>query len=120
MAADKYVFVTPMYNLGFLAGLKMYIDSVCVVGKTFVYTATGPVRLLKDQGRKCLHIHSSGGFHFGKKEDHSVPYLKSIMGFMGIEDFEAIVVEGVDAIPDRAETFKVAAAERARKVAIQF
>jgi FMN-dependent NADH-azoreductase len=49
-----------------------------------------------------------------------VPYLKSIMGFMGIEDFEVIVVEGVDAIPDRAETFKVAAAKRARKVAIQF
>ncbi len=120
IAADKYVFVTPMYNLGFPAELKMYIDAVCVVGKTFVYTATGPVGLLKDQGRKCLHIHSSGGFHFGKKEDHSVPYLKSIMGFMGIDDFEAIVVEGVDAIPDRAETFKVAAAERARQVAIQF
>ena len=120
IAADKYVFVTPMYNLGFPAELKMYIDAVCVVGKTFVYTATGPVGLLKNQSRKCLHIHSNGGFHFGKEEDHSVPYLKSIMGFMGIEDFEAIVVEGVDAIPDQAEAFKVAAEERARKVAIKF
>jgi FMN-dependent NADH-azoreductase len=120
IAADKYVFVTPMFNLGFPAEFKMYIDAVCVVGKTFAYTPNGPAGLLKDQGRKCLHIHSSGGFHFGKEEDHSVPYLKSIMGFMGIEDFEVIVVEGVDAIPDRAETFKAAAAERARKVAIQF
>jgi len=120
IAADKYVFVTPMFNLGFPAELKMYIDAVCVVGKTFTYTPTGPVGLLKNQGRKCLHIHSNGGFHYGKAEDHSVPYLKSIMGFMGIEDFEAVVVEGVDAVPDQAEEFKVAAGHRARKLASQF
>jgi len=98
----------------------MYIDAVCVVGKTFTYTPTGPVGLLKDQGRKCLHIHSSGGFHFGKDEDHSVPYLKSIMGFMGIYDFKAIVVEGVDAIPDRAGEFKEFAIEKARNMAVKF
>ena len=34
IAADKYVFVTPMFNLGFPAEFKMYIDAVCVVGKT--------------------------------------------------------------------------------------
>ena len=120
IAAGKYVFVTPMFNLGFPAEFKMYIDAVCVVGKTFTYTPTGPVGLLKGQGRKCLHIHSSGGFHFGKEEDHSVPYLKSIMGFMGIDDFEAIVVEGIDAIPDWAEAFKSAAVEKARNAAVQF
>jgi len=120
MAADKYVIVTPMFNLGFPAELKMYIDAVCVVGKTFTYTPTGPVGLLKGQGKKCLSIHSSGGFHFGKEEDHSVPYLKSIMNFMGIDNFEAIVLEGVDAIPDRVEAFKSAAAEKARNIAIHF
>jgi FMN-dependent NADH-azoreductase len=98
----------------------MYIDAVCVVGKTFVYTPTGAEGLLKNQGRKCLHIHSNGGFHYGKKDDHSVPYLKSIMGFMGIEDFEAVVVEGVDAVPDKAESFKAAAGEKARTFANQF
>lgn len=120
IAADKYVFVTPMFNLGFPAEFKMYIDAVCVVGKTFAYTPAGPVGLLKNQGRKCLHIHSSGGFHFGNNEDHSVPYLKSIMGFMGIDEFEAIVVEGVDAIPDRADEFKRAAVEKARNIATRF
>ena len=120
IAADKCVFVTPMFNLGFPAELKMYIDAVCVVGKTFVYTPTGPVGLLKNQGRKCLHIHSNGGFHFGKEEDHSVPYLKSIMGFMGIENFEAVVVEGVDAIPDQADQFISSAIEKAQSVAAHF
>jgi FMN-dependent NADH-azoreductase len=120
IAADKYLFVTPMYNLGFPAELKMYIDAVCVVGKTFTYTPTGPVGVLKNQGRKCLHIHSSGGFHHGKKEDHSVPYLRSIMNFMGVDDFEAIVVEGVDAVPERAEEFKNVAIEKALDVASRF
>lgn len=120
IAADKYVFATPMFNLGFPAEFKMYIDAVCVVGKTFNYTPNGPVGLLKKQGRKCLHIHSNGGFHFGKEEDHSVPYLKSIMSFMGIEDFEAVVVEGVDAVPDQAEAFKATAMKKAREVAVQF
>ncbi len=120
IAADKYLFVTPMYNLGFPAELKMYIDAVCVVGKTFTYTPTGPVGLLKDQGRKCLHIHSSGGFHHGKEEDHSVPYLRSIMNFMGIDDFEAIVIEGVDAVPDRAEEFKNLAIKKAQVAAARF
>ena len=120
IAADKYVFVTPMFNLGFPAELKMYIDAVCVVGKTFVYTPNGPAGLLKGQGKKCLHIHSSGGFHYGQEEDHSVPYLRSIMKFMGIEDFEVIVFEGADALPDQAESFKIAAVEKARKLARQF
>jgi FMN-dependent NADH-azoreductase len=119
-AADKYVFVTPMFNLAFPAEVKMYIDTVCVVGKTFAYTATGPVGLLRDQGKKCLHIHSSGGFHFGKEEDHSVPYLKSIMNFMGVQDFQSIVVEGVDAVPARAEEFKSMAREKALGAAMTF
>jgi FMN-dependent NADH-azoreductase len=120
IAADKYVFITPMFNLGFPAEFKMYIDAVCVAGKTFAYTPTGPVGLLKDQGRKYLHIHSSGGFHYGKDEDHSVPYLKSVMGFMGVEDFEVIVVEGVDAMPDLAEEIKVTAIAKARQAALSF
>lgn len=34
-------------------------------------------------------------FGYVKEEDHSVPYLKPIIGFMGIEDFEAVVVKGI-------------------------
>jgi len=120
IAADKFVFVTPMFNLGFPAEFKMYIDAICVVGKTFTYTPTGPVGLLKGQGKKCLHIHSSGGFHHGKEEDHSVPYLRSIMNFMGVENFNAIVLEGVDAVPEKEEEFKMLATRQARAAAKSF
>jgi len=119
-AADKYVFVTPMWNLGFPAELKMYIDTVCVVGKTFTYTERGPVGLLRGMRKRCLHIHSCGGFHCGSEDDHSVPYLKSVMNFMGIEDFRSVVVEGADAMPHRAEEFMNKALEESREAAALF
>lgn len=119
-AADKYVFVTPMWNLSFPAELKAYIDSVCVVGKTFTYTEQGPKGLLSGLGKKCLHIHSSGGFHYGKIEDHSVPYLKAVTYFMGIKDFKAVVIEGVDAFPHRKEEFLEKGCNECRLVASQF
>ena len=120
IAADKYVFATPMWNLGFPAELKMYIDTVCVVGKTFEYTEQGAAGLLQNMGKKCLHIHSSGGFHFGQEEDHSVPYLRSILKFMGIEDFRAVVLEGVDALPHKASEFVQKAISQCREVASTF
>lgn len=118
--ADKYLFITPMFNLGFPAELKMYIDAICVAGKTYVQTSAGPVGVLQNQGRKCLHIHSSGGFHYGKEEDHSVPYLRSIMSFMGINDFETIVIEGIEILPELAEQFKSMAIEKVLRVASRF
>jgi len=117
-AADKYVFVTPMWNLGFPAELKMYIDAVCVVGKTFRYTERGVEGLLR--GKKCLHVHASGGFHNGRPEDHSVPFLRSILSFMGVDDFESIVLEGLDAVPHKAEEIRRAAAKRAQQLARTF
>ncbi|HTG80483.1 MAG TPA: NAD(P)H-dependent oxidoreductase [Geobacteraceae bacterium] len=120
IAADKYVFVTPMWNLGFPAELKTYIDNVCVVGKTFTYTEAGAQGLLRGRGKKCLHIHSYGGLHFGKPEDHSVPYLREIMNFMGIEDFHPIVIEGVDAFPDRANEIRENARHQAGELAKDF
>ena len=109
-----------MWNLGFPAEFKMYIDAICLVGKTFAYTATGTEGLLKNQGKKCLHIQSNGGFHYGRREDHTVPYLQSIMELMGVEDFEAIVMEGVDLMPQRVDEFRSTAIEKAIDAARRF
>ncbi|SDP23109.1 FMN-dependent NADH-azoreductase, partial [Paenibacillus sp. yr247] len=59
VAADKYMFVNPVWNYGFPPVLKAYIDAVCVVGKTFKYEAgVGPKGLLGD--KKAAHIQASG------------------------------------------------------------
>ena len=119
-AADKYVIVTPMWNFGFPAEFKMYIDAICVVGKTFTYTDQGAVGLLAGKGKKCLHIHSSGGFHLGKEEDHSVPYLQTVMHYMGVEHVQCIVIEGVDALPHMAAEIMRQGREECRFVATTF
>jgi FMN-dependent NADH-azoreductase len=59
---------------------------------TFRYTPTGVQGLLKN--KKCLHIHSSGGFHSKDPQSHADGYLKDIMSFFGVQDYKCIVVEG--------------------------
>lgn len=100
--ADKYIFVTPMWNLGMPSRVKAYIDAFCVAGKAFRYTEKGPQGLL--QNKKCLHIHASGGFHSKDPMNHADPYLRDIMHFIGVEDYRSLVVEGLAALPDKAES----------------
>ncbi len=51
VAADKYVYVSPMWNFSIPLVLKAYTDAASVAGKTFKYTKNGPVGLLS--GKKA-------------------------------------------------------------------
>lgn len=104
--ADKYVIVTPIWNFTIPAVMKAYLDTVCVAGKTFKYTENGPVGLL--QGKKVIHVQASGGFFSeepGKNLDFGTNYIRTIMNFIGITDYETIYVEGMNQFPERAESF---------------
>ncbi|GAA0240110.1 FMN-dependent NADH-azoreductase [Metaclostridioides mangenotii] len=122
MEADKIVFVNPMWNLFFPPVLKAYIDILCVAGKTFAYTAEGPVGLLKD--KKVLHIQSSGGVYDRSEGapivDFGDAYLKHMMGFFGIFDYEAIHIDGIDAAPDKKDEIMGAAKDKASEIAKKF
>ncbi|WP_414045212.1 FMN-dependent NADH-azoreductase [Macrococcus equi] len=120
-AADKYVFVTPMWNLSFPAIVKAYIDAVAVAGKAFKYTENGPVGLLTD--KKALLIQARGGFYSeGPAADFELGnrYLQTILGFFGIPSVEEIIIEGQNAVPDQAETIKAKAIEKAQNLAEKF
>lgn len=56
VTADKYVFVTPMWNFSYPPVMKAYIDSFCVRAKTFKYTENGPVGLLKNKKRSTSKL----------------------------------------------------------------
>lgn len=121
VAADKYVFVSPMWNFSFPPVLKAYIDAICVAGKTFKYTENGPVGLLTD--KKAIHIQASGGVYSegpaaGFESGHS--YLKKIMQFHGVPSFEGIFVEGMAAMPDQAQSIKEKAIAQAKEAATRF
>ncbi|UJF33531.1 NAD(P)H-dependent oxidoreductase [Paenibacillus hexagrammi] len=107
--ADSYIFVTPMWNLGLPPLMKAYIDTVIVAGKTFKYTAEGPVGLMK--GKKGVHINARGGIYSGDLAsiEFGDSYLKTIMGFIGVEMVDSIVAEGMAYAPDKAQEIKEAA-----------
>lgn len=121
VAADKYVFVTPLWNFSFPPVMKAYIDSICTAGKTFKYTEQGPVGLLTN--KKALHIQARGGIYSegpAAALEMGHRYLGVIMQFFGIPSFEGLFVEGHNQYPDRAQAIKEEALERARELAKTF
>lgn len=104
MEADKYVFVTPLWNFSIPPMVKAYIDAICIAGKTFKYTENGPIGLLK--GKKLLNIQASGT-KFSETPienlEHGSNYIKVVSSFVGIEDVSVFHVEGIAQNPDRAE-----------------
>ncbi|MDM5277354.1 FMN-dependent NADH-azoreductase [Paenibacillus silvae] len=120
-SADKYVFVTPLWNFSFPPVLKAYIDSICVAGKTFRYTEQGPIGLLTD--KKALHIQARGGVYSegpAAEMESGHRYLSIIMSFLGVPKLDGIFVEGHNQYKDRAEEIKQKGIEEAQHFAKQF
>ncbi len=93
---DKYIIATPMWNFSIPSILKTYIDHIVIAGKTFKYTEEGPVGLLKD--KKAIHITARGGYYSeGPSIEYEMgdKYLRTILGFIGVEDFDTLAFEGV-------------------------
>jgi len=91
-AADVLVIGAPMYNFTIPTQLKNYFDLVARAGLTFNYTETGPQGLLT--GKKAYVVVSSGGDHRDQTSDFVTPYLRTILGFIGITDVEVITAAG--------------------------
>ena len=89
--ADILVIGTPIYNFSIPAALKAWIDMVCRARLTFSYSESGAVGLLKN--KKAYIIITSSGTKVGSSEDFVSPYLRSILGFMGITNVEYIAAD---------------------------
>ena len=98
--ADKFVVANPLWNLSIPTRLKAWIDTVCVAGKTFRYTADGSAEGLV-KGKKGLHLQTNGG-HFNG-QDPASDYLRKVFGFIGVSDYHEIFAEGMDHAPDSAQ-----------------
>lgn len=121
VSADKYVFVTPLWNFSFPPIMKAYLDSVAVAGKTFKYTEKGPIGLLTD--KKALHIQARGGFYsegLAAEMEMGHRYISVMMSFFGVPSLEGLFVEGHNAMPDKAQEIKENAIARAKDLAHTF
>jgi FMN-dependent NADH-azoreductase len=102
LEADLLVIATPMWNFGIPSALKAWIDLVVRPGRTFQYADGGVVGLATD--KKAILVLASGGvFTEGpwRPWDFVEPYLRQILGFIGIADIRIVRAEGMN-IPDLA------------------
>jgi FMN-dependent NADH-azoreductase len=100
MMSDLLVIGCPMWNFGIPSSLKAWIDYVVRPGKTFNYAGAGVEGLA--QGKKAILVLASGGvFSEGpwKSWDSVEPYLRQILGFIGIEDVQTVRAEGMNIPP---------------------
>lgn len=102
--SDIIVIGVPIYNFNIPSALKAWIDHIVRSHKTFSYASGRPEGLIK--GKKVYLAIASGGVYSEgamKSMDFAEPYLRSILGFIGIDDITVFRVEGVN-VPGMQET----------------
>lgn len=92
-AADVVVIGCGVYNFGVTGPLKAWIDMICRVGETFKYTEAGPQGLAGP--KRVIVAYASGGVPAGSPYDLATPYIKQVLGFIGITDVTVVAAEGV-------------------------
>ncbi len=104
LAADVVVVGVPMYNFSVPSQLKAWIDLICVAGKTFRYSPTGPVGLCGE--KRAIVISTSGGLYGPgspfEPYNHQSRYIKDVFSFLGITNVTIITAEGLAIGPEKA------------------
>ena len=98
--ADEYVVGVPMHNFGVPSVLKLWIDQITRVGKTFSYADGTPKGLII--GKKATFIIATGGIYDAQTQMASFnfvePYLRSLFGFLGLTDVTFLTAGGTMAL----------------------
>ncbi len=100
-AADVLVIAAPIYNFSVPAALKAWIDQIAKAGRTFAYVGPGQVEgLLKN--KKAYVVITAGGVKLGSPWDFASPYLRHVLGFIGITDVEFIDASALALDPEQS------------------
>jgi len=119
LAADTIVIATGLINFNITSTLKAWVDNIARAGRTFRYTEAGPEGLAK--GKKAYLVIASGGIYSegpATAFDHADPYLRTILGFIGITDVETIRIEGVAMGPEAEQKALATALDRTGELAL--
>ena len=120
LAADTIVMGAPMYNFTISAALKGWIDQVVRVGKTIAFGPSGRTGLLK--GKRVVVITSRGGAYTPEtpaaKADFQEPYLRQILGFIGLTDVTFVHAENQQG-GELGELSRTSALERIGQIAAE-
>jgi FMN-dependent NADH-azoreductase len=119
-AADAIVIASAMINFGLASTLKSWFDYLLRAGVTFRYDETGAHGLVT--GKKVYLVEARGGVYSdgpAKPFDFQEPYLRHLLGFIGVTDVETIAVEGVAYGPDVAEKAVAGALDKVSTITAQ-
>jgi FMN-dependent NADH-azoreductase len=98
--ADEYVFGVPMHNFGVPSVLKLWIDQITRVGRTFSYANGTPKGLII--GKRATFIIATGGIYDAQTQMASFnfvePYLRSLFAFLGVTDATFLTAGGTKAL----------------------
>ena len=100
-AADTVVIGAPMYNFSVPTTLRAWFDHVLRAGVTFKYV-DGAVRGLLG-GKRVIVIESRGGLYSegpAQAIDFQEPYLRHLLGFIGITDVTFVRAEKIGYGPE--------------------
>ncbi|QND63145.1 FMN-dependent NADH-azoreductase [Mesorhizobium loti] len=100
-AADTVILATGFINFNISSTLKSWVDHIARSGKSFAYGENGPKGLVT--GKKVYIVLASGGIYSegaAVQFDHAIPYLRGVLGFLGMTDVDVIRIEGVGMGPD--------------------
>ena len=114
-AADVLVIGVPMYNFTISSQLKNWVDAIARAKVTFRYTENGPEGLLK--GKTVYVALTRGGVYRDTDADTQVPYLKMVLGFLGMTDVRFVYAEGLG-MGDEAVAKAFAEAEQQLEAAL--
>ena len=109
-AADTIVVGAPMYNFSVPTSLRSWFDHVLRAGETFSYTEAGPQGLLA--GKRVIVVESRGGLYSegpAQAIDFQEPYLRHLLGFMGLTDVTFVRAEKIGYGPEAREAAIAAA-----------
>jgi len=119
-AADTIVIGAPMYNFSVTTSLRAWFDHVLRAGETFSYSEAGPKGLLP--GKRVIVIESRGGLYSegpASAVDFQEPYLRHLLGFIGITDVTFIHAEKIGYGPEARSAAMANASARIAGLAAQ-
>lgn len=98
--ADEYLIGVPMHNFGVPSVLKLWIDQIARVGRTFSYADGTPKGLLI--GKRATFIVATGADFAAHPELASFnfvePYLRALFGFLGVTEASFLTAGGTMAL----------------------
>jgi FMN-dependent NADH-azoreductase len=119
LSADRYVLGVPMFNFNVPSTFKAYLDQIVRAGKTFGLGPKGYEGLVT--GRKGLVITSSGGGYLpgsaGAALNFQEPYLRTILGFIGLTDLQFVTADNLNQGADAARQSRERAETALRELA---